>query len=156
MRRKDREIADLQKIDGIIMACDCCRLGFADANGVYIVPLNFGYEVKGKKRSFYFHGAKEGRKIDLINRTGRAGFELDTGHQVTGAETACNYSFRYQSVIGGGTVSIVTDDTEKRAALQRIMEHYSEKRNWDFPDAAVRAVAVFKLEVRELACKEHL
>lgn len=156
MRRKDREITDLRKIDGIIMACDCCRLGFADENGVYIVPLNFGYEVKGEKRSFYFHGAKEGRKIDLINRTGRAGFELDTSHEVTGAETACNYSFRYQSVIGNGTVSIVTDDMEKRAALQLIMSHYSEKNDWDFPDAAVRAVAVFKLEVRELTCKEHL
>ncbi len=156
MRRKEREITDLQKIDGIIMACDCCRLGFADENGVYIVPLNFGYEVKGEKRSFYFHGAKEGRKIDLINRTGRAGFELDTSHEVADGETACNYSFRYQSVIGDGTVSIVTDDTEKRAALQLIMGHYSEKSDWSFPDAAVRAVAVFKLEVRELACKEHL
>ncbi|MBW7571299.1 pyridoxamine 5'-phosphate oxidase family protein [Caproiciproducens faecalis] len=156
MRRQDREITDPRKIDEIILACDCCRLGFADENGVYIVPLNFGYASADGKRSFYFHGAKEGRKIDLINQTGRAGFELDTKHEVTGGETACDYSFRYQSVIGQGTVSLLTDAEEKKAALQLIMAHYSDKSDWAFPDTAVRAVAVFQLKVSELACKEHL
>lgn len=156
MRRKDREVTDGQKIKEIIMACECCRLGFADGKGVYIVPLNFGYVEDGDKKIFYFHGAVEGRKIDLIKKVGYAGFELDTNHKLIEAETACGHSFSFQSVIGEGPVSMVTDMAEKKAALQTIMWHHSHKGDWTFPEAAVEKVAVFKLEVKEISCKVHL
>ena len=67
MRRKDREVLDEIKIDEFIRNCDCCRIGFYDKenNEVYIVPLNFGYSNVDNKRVFYFHGAKEGRKIEF-------------------------------------------------------------------------------------------
>jgi len=39
--------------------------------------------------------------------------------------------------------------------LQLIMEHYSGKGNWLLPDEAVEGVAVIRLEVVELSCKEH-
>ena len=55
MRRKDREITDLERIDEIIRACDCCRLGFQDGEGVYIVPVNFGFAWEDGKRVLYFH-----------------------------------------------------------------------------------------------------
>ena len=57
MRRKDREIGDPEKINEMIRACHCCRLGFQDVEDVYIVPLNFGFEERDGKRIFYFHGA---------------------------------------------------------------------------------------------------
>ena len=43
MRRSDREVTSRAGIAEIIAACDCCRVGFADAGGVYIVPMNFAY-----------------------------------------------------------------------------------------------------------------
>jgi len=46
MRRADREVKDEKRIDEIIRACDCCRLGFIDGDSVYIVPLNFGLPKK--------------------------------------------------------------------------------------------------------------
>lgn len=76
MRRNDREITDREKIREIIQKCYCCRLGFNDAGKVYIVPLSFGYEEIGDRRVFYFHGATEGRKIELIRKTHYAAFEL--------------------------------------------------------------------------------
>jgi len=30
--------------------------------GVYIVPLNFGFKSENGRRTFYFHGAKEGKR----------------------------------------------------------------------------------------------
>jgi len=83
------------------------------------------------------------------------GFELDTNHAVTAGEKACDYSFLYSSVIGKGVGAVVEDIEEKRAALQLIMEHYSGKGNWSLPDEAVEGVAVIRLEVVELSCKEH-
>lgn len=68
MRRKDREVTDNCEINKIINSCQIIRLAFADGVAPYIVPLNFGFEEKDGKRTFYFHGAKEGRKLDLIKK----------------------------------------------------------------------------------------
>ena len=78
MRRKEREVIDDVQIDGIIRKCKICRVGFYDNGEVYIVPLNFGFVHSGNKRIFYFHGAKEGRKFELIRHKPEVGFELDT------------------------------------------------------------------------------
>ena len=156
MRRKDREITETAKIDEIILSCECCRLGFRDGERVYIVPLNFGYANENGKAIFYFHGAKEGRKIDLIEKNGYAAFELDTNHQVNTDEAACDFSFRFRSVIGEGPISMISDQEEKKKALLCIMDHYSEKKDWEFPEAMLKNTAVFRLEAENLACKEHL
>ncbi|MCC8025572.1 MAG: pyridoxamine 5'-phosphate oxidase family protein [Clostridium sp.] len=156
MRRNDREITEGPVIDQVIRSCDCCRLGFPEGGGSYIVPLNFGFTMEEGRRVLYFHGAKEGKKIRLIRELPHVGFEMDTNHKVNEAETACGYSFRFQSIIGQGHVCLVENLDEKRKALQIIMEHYSSKRDWQFPEAAVEQTAVIKLVVTELACKEHL
>lgn len=155
MRRSDRAVTDPEKIDAIIRDCDCCRLAFATEGAPYIVPLNFGYVHEGEKRAFYFHGAREGRKLDLIRNAPTVGFELDTNHLLHPGDVGCSYSFRFQSVIGTGRVALVEDAAEKRRGLSLILQHYSGKANWDFPEKMLRAVAVWKLEVTELSCKEH-
>lgn len=158
MRRKDREILDEIKIDEIIRACDCCRLGFYDKENdeVYIVPLNFGYSNIEDKRVFYFHGAKEGRKIDLISKSKKVTFELDTNHELIVGKMACNYSENYQSIMGTGLISFVQDKEEKAMALNEIMFQNTGKEDWDFPEPMLNGVAVFKIEVKSLSCKEHL
>lgn len=155
MRRKDREVTDSMKIKSIINRCTCCRIGFYDDGEVYIVPLDFGYEVKEGVYTFYFHGAKEGRKIDLIQKNPAAGFEMDTGYALDAAESACGYSACFQSVIGNGVVSIVPERREKKFGLSLLMEHNTGKRGWNFDEEMVDAVIVFKLEVTKMSCKER-
>lgn len=155
MRRTDREIKDTQKMMEIMGACDCCRLGFADGEDVYIVPLNFGFAQDEAGLHLYFHGAGEGRKIALVRKTGRAGFEMDTNHQVNSHELPCEYSFRFQSIIGRGRIALVENLEEKAAALNYIMAHYSDRKDWEFPPQALAHTAVLRLDVEELSCKEH-
>lgn len=155
MRRKDREVTDLMKIENIISQCTCCRIGFHDYEEVYIVPLNFGYEAKDGTYIFYFHGAKEGRKIDLIKKNPLVGFEMDTNYALNEADLACGYSARFQSIIGNGIVSIVTEINEKKLGLSLLMEHNTKKQNWRFDEKTIDAVTVFKLEVKKMSCKEH-
>ena len=155
MRRKDREVLDPEKIDGIIRDCNCCRLGLCDRGRAYIVPLSFGFAREGGRRVFYFHSAKEGRKIDLIRQTGWAGFEMDTHYKLNESGQACGYSARFQSVIGGGSVSFAEGPEEKRAGLRAIMLQNTGKAQWEFSDEMLETVAVLKLEVEELSCKEH-
>ena len=157
MRRKDREITDPARIEAIIADCDCCRLGLCDGEVPYIVPLNFGYERRPDGGyTFYFHGAREGRKLDLIRQRGRASFEMDTGYElIDGGAAANNYSARFQCVMGTGAVSIVEDPAEKRAALAALMNHAVGQRTWTFEDARVEGVCVFRLDTDTLTCKEH-
>ena len=155
MRRKDREIADAARIDEIIRRCDCCRLGLVDAGRAYIVPMNFGYRRENGKGVFYFHSAREGRKIGLIQNGGEASFELDTNHLLHAGETACAHAFRFQSVMGDGTVRILEDAQAKRAALEAIMEHMTGRDGWTFEEKALEATALLRLEVREMTGKEH-
>lgn len=156
MRRKDREVTDNEIIREYISKCYCCRLGFYDDGEVYIIPLNFGYLENEDKRTFYFHGAKEGRKIDLISKSPSVGFELDTHYKLHEGETACNYSARFRSIIGTGNMSFVEDSAEKETALQAIMMQNTGRDDWSFTDAMLNSVCIFKLEVTKISCKEHL
>lgn len=155
MRRKDREITDAAVIEDIISRCTCCRLGFYDGEEVYIVPLNFGYEVIDHSYVLYFHGAKEGRKIDLIQKNPRVGFEMDTNYKLKKADIACGHSARFESIVGNGVVSMVSETDEKRRGLSLLMDHNAGKRVWDFDEKMLTAVSVFKLTVTNLSCKVH-
>lgn len=155
MRRADREITDRAEILRVMTECDCCRVGFAAEDGVYIVPMNFGFADEGELGALYFHGAKAGRKADLIARMPTVGFEMDCRHSLRSGETACKYSFCYASVIGVGTIAPVMDMAEKKRALGVIMAHCAPGQDWQFTDAQAAAVAVFRLEITSVHAKAN-
>ena len=97
-----------------------------------------------------------GRKIDLISKSSKVTFEMDSNHELIEGKTACNYSERFQCVMGIGLISFVKDSEEKALALNEIMFQNTGKKDWDFPEAMLNGVAVFKIEVTSLSCKEHL
>ena len=156
MRRKDREVTDPVRIREIIAACDCCRLGLCDGDRAYIVPLDFGFVENQGRYAFYFHGAQEGRKIDLIRKTGWAAFEMDCGHKLRTADTACGHSFTYRSVMGTGQVVPLASPEEKRIGLMAVMAHATGRDDWDFPDASLQKTAVYRLCVRTWSAKANL
>ena len=155
MRRADREVTNPEQIAAIVAACDIVEVAYADAEGLTIVPLNFGYAEENGKRVFYFHSAKSGRKLDLIAGTPSVGFELDVNYALVEGEEACRHTARFQSVIGTGRVSFVEEASQKEAALQALMLHNTGKDGWTFSGAMLDSVRVFKLEVETLSCKEH-
>lgn len=154
MRRKDRQVTDLAEIRAIIDRCKVCRLGFQDVSGAYIVPLNFGYTYDDEKFTFYFHSAREGRKIDLLKRGGPIGFELDCSHDLIEGNEACAYGYRFESVIGTGHAFILEEESEKAYALQQLMLHQTGK-NFTFTPEMTRTVTVFALLVDSFTCKRH-
>lgn len=157
MRRKDRQVTDPEKIRAVIAACDCCRMGLCDGGRAYIVPLDFGFTEREGRYTFYFHSAKEGRKIDLIRESGWASFEMDTGHERVPDETACEYTARFQCVMGGGPATLLETAEEKRAGLTAIMAHVSGGEGpWDFDPAMLERTQLIRLEAEELTCKIHL
>ena len=157
MRRKDREVTDPEQIREILKDCKVCRVGFADESGVYIVPMNHGYVVEDGKMILYFHGAKEGRKLEMIRRNPTVGIEMDCGHALVEGQIACQYSFRYASIIGRGKAQIVEEREEKLRALKAVMKHQTGK---DFDELGIsaeleKAVSIIRVIVEEYSCKKY-
>jgi hypothetical protein len=148
MRRNDREITDRRDIDEIIKRCRVCHLAMCDDGQPYVVPLNFGYD----GRFLFFHTASEGRKIDIIKRNNRVGFEFDILHDIVTAEQACKWGAKYESVMGSGTAEIVDDLEAKKEALEWIMRQYGNGA-WDFKEEILKKILVLRVRILEISGK---
>ena len=152
LRRGDREVTGEANVEAVIRRCACCRLGLWDGERVYIVPLSFGYRRTGERHTFYFHGARQGRKLELLRREPRVGFELDTGGTFLPGAAPCQASMAYESVVGTGVVRLLESPEEKRRGLEEILRRYGQAEA-PLPEEALEKVSVFRLDVEELRCK---
>lgn len=153
MRRKDKEITDFDEIVAIMRKCDVCRLALNDGDFPYIVPLNFGLEVRGDRVFLYFHAAKEGKKLDLIARDNRASFEMDCDHNFILYEERMSCTMGYASVIGHGTIELLPEE-EKYAALKILMGQYHAE-DFQFNTDMINVTTVMRMTVLDMAGKRR-
>lgn len=153
MRRKDREITGFDEIIEIIKQCDVCRLALNDGAFPYIVPLNFGLDVRGKQVYFYFHSAMEGTKLDLIARDNRASFEMDCGHSLILYEERMSCTMSYASVIGHGIIEAVPDE-DKYEALKILMRQYHAE-DFQFNTDMMKVTKVLRMTVTDMLGKRR-
>jgi len=149
MRRAEREIRDPKAIRAIMEEARVCRIGLSDGGMPYVVPMNFGL---GEK-CIYLHCAAQGRKLDIIRRNDRVCFEMDLFREVILAQSACGCSCRYESIIGFGRAAIVEEPDEKRAALDRIMEHCDVRGKFIYPDDILEKTTVIRIAIERLTAK---
>lgn len=84
----------------------------------YALPINFYYDEE--KGCIYFHGAKEGYKIDAIRRNPKACFcVLNDGTRDEG-----DWALRISSVIVTGKMREVTDAEEHDSSILAFAEKY--------------------------------
>jgi nitroimidazol reductase NimA-like FMN-containing flavoprotein (pyridoxamine 5'-phosphate oxidase superfamily) len=156
VRRKDREIASIDGILGILGANKVCRLGLCLDGKPYVIPLNYGFGYVDGKLSIYFHSAKTGLKIDMIEKSPSACFEIDCSHKLIEGEEACSYGFAYESVIAFGKARLCLDRESKAYGLGKLMENQAPEAPSTYPDSQLDKVAVIVLEVDEVSGKRHL
>jgi hypothetical protein len=154
MRRKDREINDITEIESVISSADVCRVAFADDNIPYIVTMNFGYS-GGEIPCLYFHGARGGRKFEMISKNNYVCFEMDTDHELYGGENGCDWGMRFKSVVGYGQISIVTDQGERKKGLDAIMYHYTGKEGFIYDEKIIKSTIILKLAISEITGKKR-
>lgn len=159
MRRADREITQPEQIEDIIHACRIVDVAYADAEGLTIVPLNFGYEFRSPAHlTLWFHSAPRGRKIDAIRASGnalRVSFAMRADCEVIEGRTACNWGEAFRSIVGTGVASMVEDLDERRKGLQSLMSHQADMPHVEFTDAQVMSVTTWKIEVDYMTAKVH-
>jgi len=148
MRRREREVTDIDEIEEIIKKAKVCRLGLVDKDEPYLVPVCFGYE----RKALYFHGALEGRKVELIRKNNKVCFEMDTDVAIVSGEKPCGWTTKYRSVIGVGRARILDNDEEKTHGLRTIMKQYSEKE-FRFPKSELDSVLVTRIDIESISGK---
>ena len=154
MRRKEREVTGQAELLEIIRRCKVCRIGMRDEDGIYVLPMNFGYRFSEGKLTLYFHCAREGRKVEALRRDPEVGFEMDCAHRLITAGTACGYGYGYQSIVGGGKVVFLEQSDEKKEALRALMLHQTGKE-FAFTAQQTEAVCVFRLDAEQFTGKKH-
>lgn len=153
MRRRDREIKEFDEIVKIIKKCDSLVLGLNDEGYPYLVPLNFGMDIEDGQLYLYFHCAKEGKKLDLIQKDNRATFEMDCNHNFILYEERMSCTMGYESVIGQGIIEIVAED-KKYDTLKILMRQYHAE-DFQFNTDMIKVTTLLRLKVEKLTGKRR-
>ena len=126
MTRREREVTDINDILQIINETKILHLGLSDEGWPYVVPMNYGYDVREEDGTLhvclYLHGTKEGRKAAAFAADPRVAVEMDYNHEVITGDYTCAYSYAYRSIMGNGTITEVTDPEAKIAFLPEMVE----------------------------------
>jgi nitroimidazol reductase NimA-like FMN-containing flavoprotein (pyridoxamine 5'-phosphate oxidase superfamily) len=124
MRRKRQELPETETI-AMLETCTSGVLAvYGDDGYPYAVPLSFAYD-DGK---LYFHSATAGHKIDALEHDAKASFCVIAADDVVQSR----FTTHFRSAIVFGRARVVTDDGEKRHALDCLVKKYSP----DYVDAA--------------------
>lgn len=153
MRRKDREVTDINTIIGIIDECEIIRIGLADGNFPYIVPLNFAYTAEEGNICFYIHGAMAGKKYEMLKKKPYCSFEMDIPLMLECLPEKKDVTMRYKSVMGKCRVEFLEGEEKQTAIDDIIMARYEKTRGFDYNRASVAVTAVARLTVTEISAK---
>ena len=155
MRLGKREVLDPCKIRQLLEECQVLRIGTVDSEGMFIVPVNYGYEYEEEGRlRFYIHSATSGRKVRAFCRQQQVAVELDrVGGLLRGSYT-CQYSMAFESLMGTGTIRLLKGE-EKLRGLELLMRHMAPESDLSFRQHMVDAVHVYEICVEEVRVKKR-
>lgn len=151
--RRGRQALPQEGCAAILMKGSHGVLALAGDEGYpYAVPISYVY-ADGK---LYFHCAQSGHKLDAIARCPKASFCVVDQDQVLPEL----YTTAYRSVIAFGTIRVLEDDREKRAAVEALAVKYapadSPARRGAYIDKDWAGLCVLEMTIEHLTGKEGL
>ena len=159
MRRKDREVTNFETIRQIIDSCEVLRIGLSDPEDPlypYIVPVNFGYTAEEQDGiRFFIHGARAGRKFELMQKVGQCSFQMECDVLVDPIPQAKDVTTRYKCIMGKADLTLLDDSAAERA-LEIVMSRREDTRDFEWNRKAVPHTAVWELKVTDLTAKANL
>lgn len=150
MRKVNQEITDKSILKEILHQAKICRLAMIDNGEPYLLPFNFGY----KNNCIYIHSAPKGKKIDLLHKNEKVCFEVEQEAKLIKGDIACKWSTLYRSIVGYGTVEIITDFEEKTQGLEIIMEQHGATGKQVFEKKEVEFIVILKLSITSMTGKQ--
>lgn len=126
----------------------------------YSLPVNFVY----LNESFYFHGSKKGKKIEILNKNRNGSLSivvegsLIPSYFSSNSKMACPATQFFSSIIADGVIEFVSCYEEKCNALNALMQKLQPQGGYiDLKEQvyknAIDATSVYKLIVKNLTVK---
>lgn len=162
--QKTVTITDKSIIKDILNNATYGVMALCSDNKPYSIPFNF-IELNG---SIYIHGAKKGKKIDIINDNAFASFSiveeysLIPSYFLTDTGDASPASHLFSSLIIDGKIEFVNDYDEKVSGFKALMEKYQPEGNYKPLDdkkmyeEIINATGMFKLIPEDISGKVKL
>ena len=127
MRKKSREMDATFALE-VLDKAPYITVSFTRPDGrPYGVPLSLA---RTDEKTFYFHGALEGEKMDCIAHSPIVALSAVTKCAPTIGPKDGSFTLQYRSAMAMGIAEIVTDRTEKiegmRAICQRFLPHHMD------------------------------
>lgn len=152
IRRKEKEIVDKDLLIKILKNTQYMTLALSKENQPYLVSLSHGYDEINN--CFYFHCASEGKKLEYINSNDQVWGQilLDKGY----LQGECAHA--YITVQFKGKVSILTDFTEKKHALEvmilQLDDNPEEIKEKQLSQKSIEKVSIGKIDIDFLTGKQ--
>lgn len=157
-RSRERASYDKDLVHAILDQTYLCHLGFVRDGAPVVLPTLYGRV--GDR--LYVHGSTGSRPLRMAGerRTEEPGLPVCvTVTHVDGlvlARSAFHHSINYRSVVVHGVARQVTDEAEKRMALDALVDHVVPGRSRDSRPANAKelaATAVLRLDLAEVSAK---
>lgn len=150
MRRSRQELTR-RETDELLYSCSSGVLALTgDGGWPYAVPLSYVYD--GEK--IYFHCAKSGHKLDAVKNEPRASFCVIARDEVVPEK----YTTFFKSAIAFGRVRVLGEETEKRAAIEKLALKYSPDESAQSRGAEIErfwnALCMLELSVEHVSGKQ--
>ena len=154
MTRREQQITDINEIIDILEKSKVVHVGMIDGDEPYVVPMNYGYIFEDGKLTLYLHGAKRGRKIDVLMANPKVFFEMCCDVTPFEGDVACRYGTTYASIMGRGLASVIEDVEEKKEALTLLMKAQTGK-DFTFEDKLTTVVSIIRIDALEFTAKKR-
>ena len=163
MRQAGRQLRSAGQLHDVVEACQAVRIACADEEGLFIVPMSFGYDwadpeeidADEPRLALWVHSAGAGRKADAFDREPRVAIEMDVQDGVIAGTYACAYSYAYRSIMGTGTIHRIQGTEAKRYGLTRIMQHLAPEASAGFTDQALARTNIYCIDIDHFTGKQR-
>ncbi|MFI5640572.1 pyridoxamine 5'-phosphate oxidase family protein [Streptomyces goshikiensis] len=154
-RSRERARYDRETVHSILDQAYLCHLGFIRDGAPVVLPTLFGRV--GER--LYLHGSTGSRPLLAAAKADPGLPVCVTVTHVDGlvlARSAFHHSLNYRSVVVHGTAHQVTDEAERRTALNALVDQVVPGRSADSRPADAKelaATAVIRLDLTEVSAK---
>lgn len=138
MRKASREMDAAFALE-VLDKAPYVTVSFVRADGrPYGVPLSLA---RTDERTFYFHCALEGEKLECIARNPVVSLSAVSRCRPTVGPKDGSFTLQYRSATAVGRAELVTDDAEKTEALRAISQRFLPQHMDAFDEAIRRSLA---------------
>lgn len=152
VRRKDREITNIDELKRILKTTKYVTIALCMDNEPYLVSLSHGYDEK--RNCIYFHCASEGKKLIYAKSNNKVWGQAIQDYGVT---DECDYA--YKSVHFSGRLFMICDLSEKQHAMEAMVRQLSpnpEAKLSKIKPEKLATTAMGRVDIEGMTGKQHL